>query len=55
VTPSRSPADDLAHGESNFLPAGTTLHGIEGYEPTEALAFWADLIEEWEVVSAMRY
>ncbi|MBR9991150.1 MAG: hypothetical protein KFH98_15420, partial [Gemmatimonadetes bacterium] len=44
------PGGDLAHGESNFLAVGTTLHRIAGSEPHEALAVWRPLIEEWEVL-----
>lgn len=41
------PADPLVHGESNFLEAGTTLHTIKGFDPSERLAFYSDVIEEW--------
>jgi hypothetical protein len=40
----------LAHGESNFLPAGTTLHRITGFEAAERLAVWRPLIGEWNVL-----
>lgn len=45
------PSDPLAHGESNFLPVGATLHRIEGFEPEERLAHWSDVLEEWRVLA----
>lgn len=44
------PGGDLAHGESNFMAVGTTLHRIAGSEPHEALAVWLPLIGEWEIL-----
>lgn len=44
-------SDPLAHGESNFLPVGTTLHAIEGYGPEERLAVWSGLVAEWRVLA----
>jgi hypothetical protein len=41
------PADPLAHGESNFLEAGTTLHTIEGFDSSERLAHYSEEIQEW--------
>jgi hypothetical protein len=44
------PADPLAHGESNFLAAGTKLHIQTGYEPAERLVHWSPIISEWIVL-----
>ena len=33
------PSDPLQSGESNFLPTGTELHRVIGFEPTERLAY----------------
>jgi len=44
------PGGDLAHGESNFLAVGTTLHRIAGFEPHEALAVFRPLLTEWEIL-----
>lgn len=44
------PADPLAHGESNFLEVGTTLHTVEGYDATERLVYWSDVVDEWLVL-----
>jgi hypothetical protein len=45
------PADPLAHGESNFLDAGTVLHRVVGFEPEQRLAHWAPLVGEWLVLA----
>ena len=39
-------SDPLVHGESNFLPVGTTLHEVDGYGPDERLAVWRGNEEE---------
>lgn len=44
-------AEALSHGESNFLPVGTTLHQIEGFDPEERLAHWSSEFEEWQVLA----
>ena len=41
------PSDPLMHAESNFLEPGTTLHTIDGFDPTERLAVYYELIDEW--------
>ena len=41
------PSEPLASGESNYLEVGTTLHAIEGFDPTERLAVYSELIDEW--------
>jgi hypothetical protein len=41
------PSDELASGESNFLPAGTALHRVVGFEPEERLTYWAPVVQEW--------
>jgi hypothetical protein len=41
------PADPLAHGESNFLEAGTVLHLVAGYSAGERLAYWAPVVSQW--------
>jgi hypothetical protein len=47
------PSDPLRHSESNFLPAGTTLHTIAGFEPTERLAVWGSVLGEWQVLGPL--
>lgn len=42
--------DPLAHGESNFLPVGTELHTIDGFDASERLAWWNDTLDEWSVL-----
>lgn len=42
--------DPLAHGESNFLAMGTTLHRVEGFGADERLAFRDDDMEEWRTL-----
>lgn len=44
------PADPWMHGESNFLEPGTTLHEIEGVDPTERLAFYDEFMQEWQAM-----
>lgn len=44
-------AEPLSHGESNFLPVGTTLHQIEGFAPEARLAYWSSELEEWQVLA----
>jgi len=39
--------------DSNFLPLGTTLHRIAGFDPTERLAYWSSSYEIWRVVTAL--
>jgi hypothetical protein len=45
------PGGSLEHGESNFLATGTPIHTIDGFAPSERLAFWSAVIEEWIVLS----
>lgn len=40
----------LAPGESNFLPEGSELYAISGFEPAERLAYWASVVGEWRVL-----
>lgn len=41
----------LGHGESNYLPAGTPIHRIEGEDPDGLLTVYYD--EVWEVLHPM--
>ena len=43
-------ARELAHGESNFLAVGSTLHTVAGFEASEGLAYYAPVVEEWVVL-----
>jgi len=41
------PAGRLKPGQSNYLPAGTELHVVDGFDPSERLAFRDDLFDQW--------
>lgn len=47
------PGGELSHGESNFLAVGTELFEVDGFAPSERLAYWAEPIEEWRVLGPM--
>lgn len=47
------PGGDLSHAESNFLPVGSELFEIGGFAASERLAYWADSVEEWQVLGPM--
>lgn len=44
----------LAPGESNFLTEGTELYTVVGFEPSERLAYWADVVGEWLALEPYR-
>jgi hypothetical protein len=45
---------EWAPGTSNFLPVGTQIHRVEGFSPTERLAYRADPIDEWLPLAPLR-
>lgn len=47
-------ANVLAPGESNFLPAGTTLHAVQGFPAEERLA-WLAPEGEWRVLARLEH
>jgi hypothetical protein len=44
--------DPLDSGESNFLPVGTELHRVVGFEPTDRLTYRGDS-GEWRLLSTI--
>lgn len=40
----------LLPGESNFLPAGTTIHSVEGFTSQERLAYRLDTEDVWYIL-----
>ena len=39
--------------DSNYLPLGTTLHRVAGFDPTERLAYWSSTYLIWRVVTSL--
>ena len=46
-------SDPLGHGESNFLPVGTELHTMAGFQAMERLAWWNDTLGEWSILTPL--